>query len=1180
MMSSAPPKSGFYSYHANRLEDLRAIVVTICKTDPLAPLQNDMCLVQSNGIAQWLKLGLAQSIDEGGLGIAAGMDFSLPSTFIWRVYRAFLPTDEVPDQSPLDKDPLLWRIYRLLETLPKQSEFKVLKTFLDGSNPEIRRFQLAERLALLFDQYQVYRADWLANWQQQIDSININGVSKSLDAENVWQAQFWRAILDDVGHDLASTSRSSVHSLFMQAAKVASEPMHAELLPKRIFVFGVSAMPKQILEALQLVSKFTQVVFCVANPCQYYWGDIVSHRDLIAINAHKQRANQHEYFANIPLDEMHNHANPILATLGKQGRDYIRLLEQFDGTQGNTNAHIPIQRQDVFYPYGDEDSPYGATLLHQLQNDIFHLTPIAELIAKQRTVNIDDDTSIVFHEVHSEQRELEVLHDQLLDAFNQDPSLLPSDILVMTPDINKYAPHINAVFGLFDATDKRAIPFTISDQGLRHVDPNVIAFEALLSLTDSRFTYSELMSLLELPAIGETFGFSLQDLDVIKHWVQGANIRWGLDANQRTEFVPMQASSVNTWQAGLRAMLLGYSMGDSGSWQGHLPYAEVGGLEASLIGNLAEFLDALADLKSSLDHAHTAVQWQTLVRDLIDTFFASDDITTVAVMAQINRQLDKLVSNINLAHATDVLLPVNTVKEWVLAGLDAGTLNHRFLMGKVNFATLMPMRAIPFKRVYLLGMNDGAFPRSNKPVDFDLMANDYRPGDRSIREDDRYLFLEALLAAREALYVSWVGRSIKDDSVRPPSTLVSQLLTYIDKFWTPCPNDSQDRIRSASLSDMLRSVHPLQAFSERYFPQVRDKWFTFAHEWRDTSVKVHQNAPELCPQRLESVMFVPPEGALTIQNITSFMKKPVEAFFHWALQIRFDDDDRPAGDDETFELDNLHRYAVDSRLIEQAILNSQTQTQLIEHVNHTLHTLAQSGELGLASTTEVLSQTLKHDMFALGQRYLNRIQLLNALDDWRIDINETFDLEGGNQIVIEDSLGGFWQDGEDVRRVVVAYSKTSKKRHKNLVTRFDALLQHWLEHVIGHLSAQPFTTEILAKERDFGYEFSPLSAIDAKALLTDILKYWQLGMTEPLKLESAAGCELASAIRAKPEAVNITHAVDAFERSLEFDNGYYTRAFGQDIDIVSFVEDEAFSCAARALYLPMVEACKELSIGQ
>ncbi|HBC35836.1 MAG TPA: exodeoxyribonuclease V subunit gamma, partial [Marinobacter adhaerens] len=220
---------GFHAIHANHLEDLRRAVVYICRHNPMPPLESETFLVQSNGIAQWLKLALAEKRTEdgleGGLGIAAGMDFLFPARFIWQAYRAVLPDGEVPEQSPFDKRRLVWRLYRLLPRLVGQDEaFTPLARFLEGNDPDLRNFQLAEKVADLFDQYQVFRADWLAAWEQGKDVIiTARAEEKSLDAETRWQPLLWRRLVEDVGAD-AHTSRSQIHTRFMEQGQRLQAP--------------------------------------------------------------------------------------------------------------------------------------------------------------------------------------------------------------------------------------------------------------------------------------------------------------------------------------------------------------------------------------------------------------------------------------------------------------------------------------------------------------------------------------------------------------------------------------------------------------------------------------------------------------------------------------------------------------------------------------------------------------------------------------------------------------------------------------------------------------------------------------------------------------------------------------------------------------------------------------------
>lgn len=277
---------GFHAIHANHLEDLRRAVVYICRHNPMPPLQSETFLVQSNGIAQWLKLALAEKRTddgmEGGLGIAAGMDFLFPARFIWQAYRAVLPDGEVPEQSPFDKRRLVWRLYRLLPRLVGQDEaFTPLARFLEGHDPDLRNFQLAEKVADLFDQYQVFRADWLAAWEQGKDVIiTARAEEKPLDAETRWQPLLWRRLVEDVGAE-AHTSRSQIHTRFMEQGQRLPTPANPSRLPTRIVVFGVSSLPRQALEALYVLSRFSEVVLCVHNPCQFYWADIISDRELL-----------------------------------------------------------------------------------------------------------------------------------------------------------------------------------------------------------------------------------------------------------------------------------------------------------------------------------------------------------------------------------------------------------------------------------------------------------------------------------------------------------------------------------------------------------------------------------------------------------------------------------------------------------------------------------------------------------------------------------------------------------------------------------------------------------------------------------------------------------------------------------------------------------------------------------
>ncbi len=437
---------------------------------------------------------------------------------MWQLYRTVLGRDEIPAKSLLDKAPLTWRLMRLLPQLIEQPHFEPLRRFLTQDTDLRKRYQLSERLADLFDQYQVYRADWLEDWAEgRHQTRNVRGEIKPLAPANCWQAELWRALLLDVGEQGMAQSRAGVHQRYIE--RINSLEVAPKGLPARVIVFGISSLPAQVLEALAGLSRFSQVLLCVHNPCRHHWADIVADKDLLR-HQYKRQARKAGMPVVLDPQTLHQHAHPLLAAWGKQGRDYINLLDSYD----DPNSYRSVFRDGRIDLFTD-GTP--TTLLSQLQDDILELRPLDETREHWPVVDTERDGSIRFHVAHGAQREVEILHDQLLAHFSADPTLRPRDIIVMVPDIDSYAPHIRAVFGQLDRSDPRFIPFTLTDQGQRGRDPLLIAVEHLLKLPDSRFPVSEILDLLDVPALRERFGIDEADLPTLHRWIEGAGIRWG-----------------------------------------------------------------------------------------------------------------------------------------------------------------------------------------------------------------------------------------------------------------------------------------------------------------------------------------------------------------------------------------------------------------------------------------------------------------------------------------------------------------------------------------------------------------------------------------------------------------------------------------------------------------------------
>ena len=315
---------GFSVIYSNRMEDLRKVAVRWVRKHPLAPLENEVFIVQSNGMAQWLKLAMAE---DGGCGISATVSFQLPGRFLWQACRAVLGPDDIPTESPYDKEPLKWRLYRLLGGLSHE-DFSAIARFLSDDPDTLKRYQLACRLADLYDQYQVYRADWLEDWTLGRDELrNTRGKPVPLPPEQRWQARLWRLIQSDVPDSKRATSRSSLHGRFLKAVRTLSK--RPPTLPRRITIFGISTLPAQTLEALHALSPYTQILFFVHNPCRHYWADLMDERSL-SVPEPIRRVDHEETFTDTRGESQHRDVNPLLASWGKQGRDYLGLLYGYD----------------------------------------------------------------------------------------------------------------------------------------------------------------------------------------------------------------------------------------------------------------------------------------------------------------------------------------------------------------------------------------------------------------------------------------------------------------------------------------------------------------------------------------------------------------------------------------------------------------------------------------------------------------------------------------------------------------------------------------------------------------------------------------------------------------------------------------------------------------------------------
>ncbi|EQV89170.1 exodeoxyribonuclease V gamma chain [Escherichia coli KOEGE 71 (186a)] len=1053
-------------YHSNRLDVLEALMEFIVERERLDdPFEPEMILVQSTGMAQWLQMTLSQKF-----GIAANIDFPLPASFIWDMFVRVLP--EIPKESAFNKQSMSWKLMTLLPQLLDREDFTLLRHYLTDDSDKRKLFQLSSKAADLFDQYLVYRPDWLAQWEA-------GRLVEGLGEAQVWQAPLWKALVEYT-HELGQPRwhRANLYQRFIETLESATTCPPG--LPSRVFICGISALPPVYLQALQALGKHIEIHLLFTNPCRYYWGDIKDPAYLAKLLTRQRRHSFED--RELPLfrdsenagqlfnsDGEQDVGNPLLASWGKLGRDYIYLLADLQSSQ-ELDAFVDVTPD---------------SLLHNIQSDILELenravagVNLAEFSRSDNKRLLDlQDNSVTFHVCHSPQREVEVLHDRLLAMLEEDPTLTPRDIIVMVADIDSYSPFIQAVFG--SAPADRYLPYAISDRRARQSHPVLEAFISLLSLPDSRFVSEDVLALLDVPVLAARFDITEEGLRYLRLWVNESGIRWGIDDDNVRE-LELPATGQHTWRFGLTRMLLGYAMESAqGEWQSVLPYDESSGLIAELVGHLASLLMQLNIWRRGLAQERPLEEWLPVCRDMLNAFFLPD-AETEAAMTLIEQQWQAIIAEGLGAQYGDAV-PLSLLRDELAQRLDQERISQRFLAGPVNICTLMPMRSIPFKVVCLLGMNDGVYPRQLAPLGFDLMSQKPKRGDRSRRDDDRYLFLEALISAQQKLYISYIGRSIQDNSERFPSVLVQELIDYIGQsHYLPGDEELNCDESEVRVKEHLTCLHTRMPFdSQNYQPGELQ---SYAREWLPAASQAGKAHSEF----VQPLPFTLPE-TVPLETLQRFWAHPVRAFFQMRLQVHFRTEDSEIPDTEPFILEGLSRYQINQQLL-NALVDQDDAERLFRRFRA-------AGDLPYGAFGEIFWETQCQEMQQLADRVIACRQPGQSME---IDL-------ACNGVQITGWLPQVQPDG--------------LLRWRPSLLSVAQGMQLWLEHLVYCASGGNGESRLFLR-KDGEWRFPPLAAEQALHYLSQLIEGYREGMSTPLLvLPESGGAWLKTCYDAENDAM-------------------------------------------------------------
>jgi len=835
---------------ASSLQVLSTELITDLSNDRPAVFSKQFVVTQTEGVNNWLKYELAQKV-----GIAANLQFMGINDIVILLYHWLCPNDS----TLIDKNNMTWAIFAELKEKDFCDRFPAIAAYYE--NNQTNRAGLAAEMADLFDQYQIYRHDKIVLWKKD---------KGTEEGELSWQVYLWHRMKERLSEGFSD--RLDVSTRLLEKLK---DPKAIEIIKDRLPTlrfFGIAIVTPYYLELFSRLSDLITVKFYLLNPCpEILWMDDLSNKKIATLRKRPD------------LLAKRSSGNELLINWGSLVRSsYSLMLEHEDY----------VNQYEVIDDLTTHKTP--TTLLETIQFEITHNVPEGERATINKAMEADPSLQLVgcFTPV----REVEVLYNYLVDAFISDTTLRAREILIMVSDIDKYAPLIRAVFDNAPVT----IPYNIADESVTQGNTLFTAIKEILSINADLLKAEEILALLDSPFIRDRFGFT--DLTAVRQAIREASICFGtMDRPDDPTYERTEAWMVS-WDYGLEKIMYGLCISGAGEFTiGSHPLYPLDTAEGMAMADrvrLYHFFEVLKSMLNERQRDRTLADWAvylgTLVRELIlDEEEENEDYPRFAALMETISTSDQILQGETISYIT--------FRQIFFTKLEAEKRSRTFAGRGVGFCSLVPMRSVPYKIIGLLGMNFDSFPRQDSALSFSLIGKEPRPGDRSVRENDKHLFLETLLAAKERLYISYLARDVRKGADMPPSTLVDELLDHIALQTEDPLQFKKNKI----------TIHPLHLFSAKY----KNPSFQLPPNYlgnvlvEKSKFKIGEPTPSAAVPVLE----------VTVDNFCSFFKNPIKYYFNKQLGVYYRQEEERIADTEIFELNSLQDWSLKDYLLQNEI---------------------------------------------------------------------------------------------------------------------------------------------------------------------------------------------------------------------------------------------------------------------
>ena len=625
-------------------------------------------------------------------------------------------------------------------------------------------------------------------------------------------AHVWRNLIKDIGeHHL-------VHALNALDVSQLNGP-----LPASLQVFLPEQISPLVLRFIERIAERVEVHMYVVNPIpDDYWFKIATSREMAqqaVREINDQTAYDSPYYTTLDI------GHPLLANLGRQKANLLDYLLEQD--------------QIDFVETEPEYDSSQSTLLADVREDI-------GLQRLQPNV-VKTDSSIQIHACHNRKRELEVIKDKILQQLKQDTTLQPYDVLVVAPDINDYAAAIEEVFVREPALHYHIDRLQLADR------ETVRALLAIVASFEGNMEQQSIANLLDYTCVRSHFGIADEDIAVIQRWLQESHVLWGYDASHRQR-VQADAVDSNTWSQAKRRWLQGYL---KGTYEPEDAYLEVfgdhDGLE-TVFAAMFDLMDLWYGFRVQADSNMGLSQWYQWLSQVQKSFLGEMD----------SALLRRLSEQFLLTADVDPVINFTVMQQLVSEAIAEQNYRSVGRIG-VRFQSWENACHAGCRVLAVMGMNHGEFPHQERKDALDLTAYYPHPLSKNVNLRDKNLLLNALIEPLDQLIVSYQGFSPQDNSPLEPSSVIQQLIEYLQQ-----KTEGAFSVRT----------HRMHGFSPEYFNIESDASFSRYQYQRLSGVQEKWMLP-LQQEPSEPVV----QNPIELEDFKRFMADPLTFYIKNVIEI-------------------------------------------------------------------------------------------------------------------------------------------------------------------------------------------------------------------------------------------------------------------------------------------------------